>query len=108
MQHLTDVKGTALNKGRARVWVERSEAELKQYGFTRGAPIDVQLLDDHILIRACDDGKRKVAGREAKGKTICIFDLGMPVERRAEMFGGAEKLSVMVANKTIRIFAKEQ
>lgn len=89
---LMTIKGTALNKGRARVWIESDK--LAQYGFTRGARIDITLRADSIAVALNDSGARKVAGRERGGRTICILDICFYNAQRAAMFHGAAELEV--------------
>ena len=76
-----------MNKGRARVWVERS---LSAYGLSRGTPITISFESDCIVVTADPAGKRKVAGRPDKE----ILDICFPVEQRDAMFGGADRLAV--------------
>ena len=92
MYQLNKIKGTALNKGRARVWVESSK--LADYGFKRGEPITITHNSDNITITLDSNGKRKVAGRERDGKQIGILDICYPLATRDAQFGGAAKLSV--------------
>ena len=102
---LTTVKGTACNKDRARVWVEVPEAKIAPYGFHRGDRVEIERYSDHITIRALPQGSRKVAGRQKKGATICIFDICFPMAEREAMFNGAERLVVLINNGEIRITA---
>lgn len=113
MQAITDapvelmtIKGTAMNKDRARVWIERPQAELAKYGFKRGDRVEINRYSDHITINRIDAGSRKVAGRQKpNGETICIFDICFPAEEREAMFGGAARLSVLAWPNTLRIVA---
>ena len=87
---LMTIKGTALNKGRARVWVERS---LSEFGLSRHTPITIVFESDCIVVTADPAGKRKVAGRPGKE----ILDICFPVEQRAAMFGGSDRLAVFAS-----------
>ena len=103
MYPLNIIKGNALNKGRARVWVESSK--LVDYGFKRGEPITITHNADDITIRLDSNGKRKVAGRERDGKQIGILDICYPLATRDAQFGGATKLLVEALFGVIRITA---
>ena len=87
MVQVMTIKGTALNRGRARLWVER---DLSEYGFTRGAPISIDILPTGVVVRLDDNGKRKVAGRPGKA----ILDICMPLEQREAMRDGCERFVV--------------
>jgi hypothetical protein len=93
MQSLMNIKGTALNKGLARTWIESDK--LVQFGFVRGAAINVEYGTSAIVVTLDDNGKRKVAGRLRNGKAIQILDLCETVEARDKRFKGAEKLEVL-------------
>jgi hypothetical protein len=97
------IKGTACNKDRARVWIESDK--LAQYGFTRGAPITVLFCADYISVELDDTGKRKVAGRERGGRTICILDICCEAWLRTEMFNGAPTLDVFARHGLLIIKA---
>ena len=97
METLSLIKGTACNRGRARVWVESKR--LSEFGFTRGAPITIDLNGDGIVVRLDPNGKRKVAGRPDKQ----ILDICFPLEQRADMFCGAAKLRVGIEQGLIVI-----
>ena len=104
MEHMklfSTIKGTACNKDRARVWVESSK--LGEFGFTRHTPIMVRFECDGIVITVDPAGTRKVAGRERNGKAISILDICMPMQQRADMFCGAEKLCVFIDQDIIVI-----
>jgi hypothetical protein len=111
MNLLNTIKGTALNKDKARVWVESSK--LANYGFTRHAPITITLHTHNfsgigyrgITIKLDDAGSRKVAGRERNGKSIQILDICFPIAQREAMFNGAEKLNVHIDHGIIVITA---
>ena len=86
---LMTIKGTAMNKVRARCWVERS---LSEYGLSRGTLVNIELLEDSIVVTADPLGKRKVAGRPDKE----ILDICFPADQRDKMFNGAARLAVFV------------
>lgn len=90
---LSTIKGDAMNKARARVWVERDLSELIEYGFTIDMRMDVDLRDDGIVITFNPDGKRKPTIRRGK-KTKVVFDICMPVDQRERMFNGSKRLTV--------------
>ena len=87
MVQLMSIKGTACNRGRARLWVER---DLTKYGFTRHARISIDLLPTGVVVRLDNNGKRKVAGRPGKA----ILDICMPLEVREAMRDGCERFVV--------------
>ena len=89
---LMSVKATAMNKGRARVWLE--SAKLAQYGFVRGASISVRIDSDRIVVCLDEDGDRIVAGRERNGKAISILDLCMSQGLRESVRGDSAKFNV--------------
>jgi hypothetical protein len=103
MDILTTIKGTNTNKGRARTWIEQQETKLAPYGFTRNCRIDVEYTDDGIIITKNPDGKRKMAGRTKANKTICILDLCYPLDQRAAMFSGSERLTVWISTNQIMV-----
>ena len=104
--YLGDIKGTAMNKGRARVWLEKAQSELCKFGFLRGEPVDIVIGESAITVRVDSHGKRKVAGRVKKdGKVICILDICFPAEKRLAMFAGADRLQVWAGNCEIVICA---
>lgn len=101
------IKGTALNKGRARVWIER---DLSAYGFERGTPIKVEFESNYIAIVAkpISGADRRVAGRTRNGKDIAILDICFDNAEREAMFKGAAKLNVhALAHGLLVITAKE-
>ena len=102
---LSTIKGTALNKGKARTWIETGK--LAQYGFVRHAPIRVIFGDTSIGIILDDTGNREVAGRVRNGKEIQILDLCEPLADRNARFNGSEKLEVLVSFGLIVIRALE-
>ena len=96
-----DVKGSAVNRGRSRVWLERKE--LVDYGFSRGQLIDVEFNASSIVVRLNPEGRRKVAGKADRP----ILDLCSPLVDHAARFGGADRLAVSVSYGFIIITAKE-
>lgn len=95
MHHLSSIKATAMNKDRARVWVESTQ--LAVYGFDRHTPITIQIIEgDRIDITVDPVGARKVAGRERNGKSIQILDICMPPALRDSIRNGADKLQVWI------------
>lgn len=99
------IKGSAMNKERARVWVE--SAELAEFGFARGERIDITFHADHIRVELNESGKRKVAGRERGGRTICILDICFEDAIRDQMFSGAVELDVYAGLGVLIIKAGE-
>lgn len=99
----TTIKGTAMNKDRARVWVE--SADLAGYGFARGAPVNIYFHSDRIVVQLDPQGSRKVAGRERNGRRISILDICFPASKREAMFNGAERLNVEAVQGQITITA---
>ena len=95
------IKGTALNKDRARVWVESTG--LAAYGFARGERISIEYWQDAIVIKLDPEGARKVAGRDRRGKSISILDICFPAEQRDAMFNQAAELDVHIMHGTIII-----
>ena len=95
------IKGTAMNKNRARVWLE--SAGLAEYGFARGERITIKYWQDAIVITLDPEGARKVAGRERRGKSISILDICFPAEQRDAMFNQAAELDVHIMHGTIII-----
>ena len=99
--YLGDIKGTALNKGRARSWIEKNVGELASYGFTPNCRVDVVIGDHAIQITVNPEGKRKPTVRKGK----MIFDICYPVEKRLAMFGDSPKLQVWIGRGVIGIAA---
>jgi hypothetical protein len=93
MKSLMTIKGTALNKGQARTWIETDK--LSQFGFVRGSAINVEYGNSAIIVTLDDNGRRKVAGRVRNGKAIQILDLCETTEARDNRFNGSEKLEVI-------------
>ena len=89
---LMSIKATAMNKGRARVWLESSK--LGAFGFTRGTPITVTVYSSRIVVSVDPRGDRIVAGRDRGGKSISILDLCMPNAQREAVRGDSAKFSV--------------
>jgi hypothetical protein len=102
---LRTIKGTAMNKGRARVWLEVPQSEIAAYGFARGERIEIEFYENHITARALEQGRRKVAGRVKNGKTICILDICFDDAQRSAMFKGARELQVWISKGHIRFTA---
>jgi hypothetical protein len=100
---LNTIKGTALNKGSARTWVE--SVKLARFGFHWHAPVTITFNDDNITITLDDAGSREVAGRSRNGKEIPILDICYPVAQRNAMFNGADKLAVNIDQGIIIITA---
>jgi len=103
MEYLTSIKSTAMNKARARVWLESNK--LADYGFARHTPIKIELITSagYIRVTADPNGDRKVAGRERNGKAIQILDICMPVETREQLREGADKFRVYIKYGEITI-----
>jgi len=95
------IKATAMNRDRARVWVESSK--LPAYGFVRHAAISVDVSDTAITVSLDPAGSRKVAGRERGGKAISILDICMPVSQRDAIRGGSDVFSVSITDGLIVI-----
>jgi hypothetical protein len=91
MDIIKRIKATAMNKNRARVWVE---GDLSKYGFVRGTPVTITVCSGGIQINADSEGKRIVAGRERGGKSIAILDICMPIAEREAIRLGAAKFTV--------------
>jgi hypothetical protein len=93
MDIIKRIKSTAMNKGKARVWVE---GDLSAYGFERGTPITITVLQGGIQITVDSNGKRIMAGRTNKntGKSIQILDICMPNSEREAIRCGAAKFTV--------------
>jgi hypothetical protein len=94
MNYINSIKATAMNKDRARIWVETPK--LAQYGFSRHTPITITInkAERTITITADADGDRVVAGRVRNGKAIQILDICMPQVDREELRAGADKFNV--------------
>lgn len=107
MDFINSIKATAMNKDRARIWVET--AKLAQYGFTRHTPITITVdkAEHTITIAANPDGDRVVAGRERNGKAIQILDICMPHADREELRAGADKFNVYAQQGRIVIVGGE-
>ena len=84
------IKGTNLNKGRARTWIEKPVGELAVFGFSADMRVDIEFLADRIVVTANPDGKRKPTIRNGK----MILDICYPDAQRAAMFNGAARLTV--------------
>lgn len=99
----SNIKGTAMNKARARVWLQSTG--LHEYGFGKGERCNIELLADRIVITANEAGKRVVSGKIKPGANQSIFDICMPPAQRDAMFGGSEQLDVYVQHGLIIITA---
>ena len=99
---LYTIKGTAMNKARARVWIERDLTELAGLGFTADMRCDLTYLDNGLLITFNPDGKKKPTVRKG-ARTKVIFDCCMTVEQRDAMFGGAARLTVWASNNQLMV-----
>lgn len=99
------IKATAMNKDRARVWIE--SAAIQAYGFTRHARYDLQIFPDAISIKLDPNGSRAVAGRVRNGRAISILDICMPCAQRDSVRGSASTFSVSVSDGLIVIKAGE-
>ena len=95
------IKATAMNKDRARVWVE--SAHLPLFGFVRHAPIDIVIGSDQITVTLSPSGSRKVAGRVRNGKAISILDICMPVSQRDAIRSGRDTFTVTISQGLITI-----
>ncbi len=100
---LTTIKGTNLNKGKARTWIELPESKLIEYGFTKGSRYNLEFLSDGILITSNPTGDRKVSGKLKKSGTYCIWDICYPLDKRLSMFSGSERLTVWISNNQIMV-----
>jgi hypothetical protein len=105
LKYLYSVKGTALNKGKARTWIERRD--LSSYGFSRGTRVNIHFNGDGIVITATPEGSRKVAGRDTKTGEVQILDICYPAQQRLDMFSGAQRLCVHVGQGVITIQAEK-
>jgi len=93
------IKASALNKGRARTWLEHPAADMAAYGFGDGMRVDIVFNDDAITVTANSEGKRKPTIRAGK----FILDMCEPVADRDARWGGALKLRVDIAYGVIVI-----
>lgn len=101
---LYTIKGDAMNKDRARVWIERPLSDLEPYGFVEGMRVDIELNDDGIVVRFNPNGKRKPTLRKKAGKpTKVILDMCMPTAQRDAMFKGSERLTVWASTNTLMV-----
>ena len=108
MTLLSTIKGTNMNKNRARTWLEQPEHKLAAFGFKRHARIDIAFTETAIIITTHPVGARKVAGKtKPDGSNQCIFDICYPALKRQQMFGGAAKLCVHIAKGVITIQAQK-
>ena len=91
------VKGTAVNRGRARTWVE--DAKLSDWGFARGVRIHVEFTATAITVTVDPEGSRIVAGRPDKA----VLDLCEPLGDRDARWGGDAKVNVWIEHGRIEI-----
>lgn len=84
------IKGTNMNKGRARTWIEKPVNELARFGFTADMRVDIEFTADGIIVTANANGKRKPTIRNGK----MILDICYPDAQRDAMFNGAARLTV--------------
>jgi hypothetical protein len=103
MKTIKRIKSTALNKGRARVWIE--DANIGQYGFKRGAPVTITIGNGRILVKTDPAGDRIVAGRERGGKSISILDICFPNAEREAMRFNCSKFLVSAEQGVLMIEA---
>jgi hypothetical protein len=103
MNYINSIKATAMNKDRARIWLETPK--LAQYGFSRHTPITItiDMADRTITIDIDPDGDRVVAGRVRNGKAIQILDICMPHADREHLRYGADKFNVYARHGRIVI-----
>lgn len=101
---LCSIKGTAMNRDRARCWIERDLSELIPFGFTESMRMNVELRDDGFIITFAVDGKRKPTLRKRAGKpTKVVFDVCMPAAQRDAMFNGAARLTVWASTNRLMV-----
>ena len=100
---LMSIKATAMNKGRARIWLE--SAKLSQYGFVRGAPVTITINEPckQIEVYLDSQGDRIVAGRERNGKTLSILDICIPHAVRESIRGESLKFNVYASRGALTI-----
>jgi hypothetical protein len=100
---LMTIKGSAMNKARCRIWVERDLSELAAYGFTADMRCDLTYIDgEGLLITFNPAGKKKPTVRKGS-RTKVIFDCCMSVEQRDLMFNGAERLTVWASANQLMV-----
>ena len=99
--YVSDIKGNALNKGRARTWIEKNLIDLAEFGFTADCRVDIEFRDHSIVVTANTDGKRKPTVRKGK----LILDICYPLEQRDSMFKGSPRLQVWITRGQIVITA---
>ena len=102
---ISTISGTAKNGKNARVLIQRHD--LAQYGFDCYQPITVTFnVECHqIEIYADHDGSRKVSCVLDKRRNVTYqtIDLRIPHELRADLFDGADKLSVSATSGVLII-----
>ena len=93
-----------LSKGRKRVWLEGHK--LAREGYLPGMKFDVEVRDNHILLRSSNEGRLTVSRRSRNGVVSPIIDL--TVKELAEVFEGVELLRVAISRGKIVISAHHQ
>jgi hypothetical protein len=103
MKTIKSIKATAMNKGRARIWIE---GDLSEFGFVRGTPITITVGNGRVLIAADTEGKRIMAGRSRAGKKdIQILDICMPQAYREAIRFNCSKFTVSASQGFIIVEA---
>ena len=93
MKQIAEIKATAMNRQRARTWLEKDF--LVDFGFARHAPISIEFGDDAIVVTLDSEGPRKVAGRDRAGKKqVQILDICEPAADRDKRWKGAQRVRV--------------
>jgi len=100
---IRSIKGTNLNKGRARTWIEIPEIETAPYNFRGNDRVDIQFLGDGILITQNDTGARKITRKVKNNRVFIILDICYPDADRTAMFGGAARLTVRIKRNSIMV-----
>jgi len=109
MEQLALIKGNAVNGGKARVCIQRTD--LAKWGFEVGETIAIDYLPHGILITATDKGSRKVSKvtDNRRGVVYQTLDLRFPIAERENMFGlDSPKLVVYITNGLIYITKAKQ
>jgi hypothetical protein len=103
MKTIKSIKATAMNKGRARIWIE---GDLSEFGFVRGTPITITVGNGRVVIASDVNGKRIMAGRSRAGKKdIQILDICMPQAERELLRMGCSKFTVSASQGFIVVKA---
>jgi len=101
---LKPIKGTALNRGKPRIWL--SERDLSAFGFEWKTPVNIVWATDCITILKDEHGKRKMNGRlNPKGKSLALLDMTCSHEQRESIRMGCAKLKVEAEHGRIVISA---